>query len=275
MKKIIAVQGSPHKGNTFDRVERFGSALEALGGVRFEHIALKDLRIEPCRGCFMCFEKGKDACPIRDDKPELDRKLEEADGVVFATPVYSMHISYLLKRFVDRFAYNFHRPPFFGKHAVGLAVTAGIGLDEALKYIRMFAGTWGFEYQGDLRYIAAPRGTRLAEIPPFSREKDRTRETALRLHRAVTDNPPRKLTKNDYLHFHAMRTVYGRLKEQSPTDYAFWKEKGWLDPRNRWFISHVRGNVLKSVFPRLMARLMARQMDRNAARKADSSGNES
>lgn len=266
MKKILAIQGSPHRGNTFDRVERFGRALEDLGGVEFEHAALRDLRIEPCRGCFLCFEKGRETCPLKDAKPELDRKLAEADGVVFATPVYSMHISYLLKRFVDRSATHFHRPPFFGKKAVGLAVTAGIGLDDALKYIRMFAGTWGFEYLGDLRYIDSPRGTRLGELPPLSREKDRTDEMARRLHLAVTEDPPRRLTKNDYLHFHAMRTVYSRLKEHSPIDYAFWKENGWLEPQTRWFSPHVRGNVLKSLFPRTLARFMGWKMDRNAAR---------
>jgi len=41
--KVVAIQGSPHRGNTHDRVERFARALTDLGDVEFEHVALKDI----------------------------------------------------------------------------------------------------------------------------------------------------------------------------------------------------------------------------------------
>ena len=48
-----------------------------------------------------------------------------SDGVVFATPNYSFHVSGLMKLFVDRLAFNFHRPRFFGKTCTSI-VTQGI-----------------------------------------------------------------------------------------------------------------------------------------------------
>ena len=33
--KVVAIQGSPHRGNTYDRVERLGEALSELGDVEF------------------------------------------------------------------------------------------------------------------------------------------------------------------------------------------------------------------------------------------------
>jgi multimeric flavodoxin WrbA len=261
--KVIAVQGSPHRGNTHDRVEELGRALTDLGDVDFEHLALKDVDLAPCRGCFMCFTRGEDSCPLDDDRASIQRKLDQADGVVFATPVYSMHVSYLLKLFVDRFAFTFHRPRYFGKYAVGLAVTGGIGLAEALEYIRMFAGAWGFEYVGDLKYVDPPRNT---TMPRFVREKDRGREVARELHHRLRTKPVRRLTRDDHLMFHAMRAVYGRMEAYSPTDYAYWRDHGWLAPEARYFTEHARVGFFKSLYPRFVAWVMGRAMDREIAR---------
>jgi multimeric flavodoxin WrbA len=261
--KVVAVQGSPHKGNTYERVERFREAMAALGDVEFEHVPLCDVEIAPCRGCFMCFIRGRDACPLDDDKAEIERKLAEADGVVFASPVYSMSVSYLLKGFVDRCAYTFHRPRYFDKYAVGLAVAGGIGLKEALDYIEMFSGSWGFQYVGGLRYADPPRGTNL---PRFMPEKDRTEEVARRLHHLMRTKPPRRLSRNDHLFFHAMRTVYSRMEEYSPADYAYWKGKGWLEPGVRYFTEDARAGLLKSLYPRFVAWMMGRALDKQVPR---------
>jgi multimeric flavodoxin WrbA len=37
----------------------------------------------------------------------IAQKIEEADGVIFVSLAYSMHVPSLFKRFVDRFACNF------------------------------------------------------------------------------------------------------------------------------------------------------------------------
>lgn len=265
MAKILAIQGSPHRGNTYDRVERFGEALTSLGGIDFEHLPLKDMKLEACRGCHLCFDRGEDTCPAGDDKAEIGWKLDEADGVIFATPVYSMHISCLLKRFVDRFACLFHRQRYFDAFAIGLAVTGGVGLKEARGYIRMFAGAWGFRYLGDLRYVDVPRNTALV---PLMKEKDRTDEMARRFHRAVTKKPPHKLIANDYLHFHPLRAVYGRMEQFSPTDYTYWKKQGWLEKGISYFTPHAEGNILKSLYPRFPAWMLGRNIDKqNAGRR--------
>lgn len=269
--KVVVIEGSPHRGNTADRVERLGAALRQLGDVEFDHVSLRDVNLEPCRGCFMCFSKGEDACPLEDDRADIERKLLEADAVVFASPVYSMHISYLLKRFVDRFAYTFHRPRYFGKYAVGLAVTAGIGLKEALSYIKMFSGAWGFEYVGELRHVDPPRNSNL---PRLRSEPDRTEEMAQRLYDAVVARAPRRLSVSDHFHFHAMRAVYSRMEVFSPADYAYWEEQGWLSPGARYFTTHARAGLMKSIFPRFAAWMMGRGLDRATRREGASDGGE-
>jgi multimeric flavodoxin WrbA len=258
--RVLAIEASPHRGNTHDRVAAFGAALQRLGDVEFEHVSLRDIDLRPCAGCFVCFVKGEENCPLDDDLRSLAEKVEEADAVVFATPVYSMHVSYLMKMFVDRLAYTFHRPRYFGKYAVGIAVSGGIGLKETAEYVRMFAGTWGFEYVGDLLYADPPRGTR---FPRFVEQKDRTDEVAARLHELVRTKPPRRLSKDDHLMFHAMRAVYSRLEDRSPVDYRHWKDRGWLEPGARYFTENARVGFLKSIYPRFVAWMMSKALDRS------------
>lgn len=261
--KVVAVQGSPHTGNTYARVEQFAEALRSLGDVTFEHIRLKDAKLEPCRGCFACFSHGEDACPLKDDREAIEHKMFHADAVVFASPVYAMHISSLLKRFVDRLAYTFHRPRYFGRYALGLCVTGGIGLKPALQYIRMFSGAWGFEHIGSLRYIDPPRHS---AMPRLMKTKDRTRDMAGKLHELMRTKPARRLTSGDYLMFHMMRAVYKRMKPFAPVDHAYWQEQGWLASGARYFTEHARTGVLKSLYPRLAAWCMGRVIDKELAK---------
>jgi multimeric flavodoxin WrbA len=91
--KILAINGSPHEGNTSDKINQIKHFFSSYDDVDFEIINLKDMNILPCKGCFVCFMKGRNMCPFKDDREVIEQKMMNADGVIFATPVYSMHVS--------------------------------------------------------------------------------------------------------------------------------------------------------------------------------------
>jgi hypothetical protein len=64
----------------------------------------------------------------------------------------------------------------------------------------------------------------------------------------------------------AAAAVYSRLKEQTPTDNKYFRDKGWLDEKAKYFSGNVRGNVFKSLVARLMAGIMGRQIDKALSR---------
>lgn len=256
--KVTAIQASPHRGNTYRRVEQFKENLLQLGDFEFDHIELAKVNLGQCRGCFSCFLNGSESCPLLDDGPMLLKKLRSSQAVVFATPVYSMHVSYLMKTFVDRFAFLFHRPEFFGKHAVGIAVTGGVGLKEALKYISMFAGSWGFNWLDEVRYADPPLGVKL---PRFSEEKDRSGIAAARLASALLDERPLKPSFGSLMHFHMMRAVYARMADYLPRDHSYWQEKGWLDKGRKHFIPEARTGFFKPLVPTAAGLLMGVGID--------------
>jgi multimeric flavodoxin WrbA/putative sterol carrier protein len=59
-------------------------------------------RIEPCRGCFCCWEKTPGKCVIADDMETLLRKYREADMVMWTFPLYYFGIPSKIKAFMDR-----------------------------------------------------------------------------------------------------------------------------------------------------------------------------
>lgn len=101
MKKILIIQGDGRpKGNTRQLVDTFAQgAMEA--GHEVEIVSLNKIQVNGCLGCNAC-RYGK-PCIQKDGFNELVPKIEEADCIVFASPLLFWTISSKLKAFVERF----------------------------------------------------------------------------------------------------------------------------------------------------------------------------
>lgn len=103
-KKVIALMGSPRKnGNTDTLVkEVLRGAAEAGAETRLVHVA--ELNMKGCQGCYSCKqrERAGQGCILEDDMTPLYREIEEADVVVFGSPVYMSTMSAQLKLVLDR-----------------------------------------------------------------------------------------------------------------------------------------------------------------------------
>jgi len=231
-KKVLVIMGSPRKGNTFRACEELRGLIEMKLPVDFEYLWLKDADLAPCKGCLACFSLGEDHCPSHDDARIIERKMEDADAVVFATPVYGMSVSGQMKIFIDRLSYVFHRPRFFDKKAI-IITTAGIlGNDDVQKYLDMVARIWGFE-------VAGKAGTVTAE-PLSRRQTEQNRKEIARAAKefAAALNRPARRSPGlmDVLIFHGQRAAFSQLMGVSPADFRYWKEKGWLDSGVKYFV---------------------------------------
>ncbi len=99
-KKILILKGSPReRGNSAALAARVADGASAAGA-EVESIYLHGLDIRPCDGCDLCAEQG--GCVIEDDMQALYPKLEAADAIVLASPVYWFTISAQLKLCIDR-----------------------------------------------------------------------------------------------------------------------------------------------------------------------------
>jgi multimeric flavodoxin WrbA len=144
MKHVLALVGSPRRGNTLAAVEAISRVLKEEEEMDVEFIHLSDSKIGMCRGCFACLKKGIENCPIDDELPDILHRMMMADGIIFASPVYVMSVSGLMKNFFDRLASICHRPIFCDKYAMVVATVGAIGLSDTLKYMSSAVGSWQF-----------------------------------------------------------------------------------------------------------------------------------
>lgn len=64
--KILAICGSPRKGNTYSALK---TIQDSFPDIDFELLMLKDLHFELCKGCYACVLRGEEKCPTKDDMP--------------------------------------------------------------------------------------------------------------------------------------------------------------------------------------------------------------
>lgn len=99
-KKVLTIETSPRKhGNTEIMAERFLEGAKEAGH-ETERISLYDQNLQFCRGCLAC-QKTRE-CVIKDDVSVLLRKIQDADVLVFSTPIYFYEMTGQMKTLLDR-----------------------------------------------------------------------------------------------------------------------------------------------------------------------------
>ena len=100
MKKIVIVTSSPRKdGNSETLAKKFAEGAVSSGN-EVKLIKVRELELKFCTGCLFCQTHNK--CVLNDGMNALYSTFENADVLVFATPVYYYSVSGQLKTFLDR-----------------------------------------------------------------------------------------------------------------------------------------------------------------------------
>lgn len=100
-KNILVLTGSARRNGNSDRMaDAFIKGVLSVGHevTKFETARRK---IGGCKACKTCWSKGK-PCSFQDDFDELAPLLEEADVIVFCTPLYWFSFSTQIKAAIDR-----------------------------------------------------------------------------------------------------------------------------------------------------------------------------
>jgi multimeric flavodoxin WrbA len=133
---VLGLFGSPReKSNSRALME---AVLEgaAQAGAATRGLGLAGLGIQPCQACERC--RGKGRCErILDGMQELYPLIQEARGLVLATPVHNYNVSAVVKAFIDRlYCFYDFTPPRPGPWSSRLAgqgrraVTGAVGEQE-------------------------------------------------------------------------------------------------------------------------------------------------
>jgi multimeric flavodoxin WrbA len=98
--KVLSINGSRRKtGNTEHLIESILTPA-VKGGIQVETLFLGDYNIGACTGCEGCSSSWD--CVIKDDFAQIVKKIDEAKGIVLASPTYWYSVTSDMKRFIDR-----------------------------------------------------------------------------------------------------------------------------------------------------------------------------
>ena len=99
-KKVVVLSTSPRKNSNSEALAKAFARGAAEAGNDVEIIRMREKKVEFCRGCFACQKTGM--CLIKDDMAEIVPKMEQADVLAFATPIYYYAMSGQMKTLLDR-----------------------------------------------------------------------------------------------------------------------------------------------------------------------------
>jgi multimeric flavodoxin WrbA len=250
MRKVTAFVGTPSKKHTYKAVCQFLDNLQSRGDVESEIVVLTDYQVGTCRGCKVCIMKGEEFCPLKDDRDVLIGKMMASDGVVFACPNLSFQVSALMKIFLDRLGFVFHRPRFFGNAFTSIVSQGFYGGKKIVSYLDFVGKGWGFN---------TVKGTCFTALEPMKENEKR------KMDRALAKQSRRfyeRLAKPVYpvpslfwlMAFRGGRTNVRLQCAESDRDYTYYKEKGWLESG---YFYPVRLGVLKKAAGRLFDSMTA------------------
>jgi multimeric flavodoxin WrbA len=252
MKKVTAFVGTARRQHTHYAVRQFLENLQSRGDVEHEIVALTDYRLELCRGCKICFGRGEEFCPLKDDRDVLIGKMTASDGVVFATPNYSYQVSASMKLFLDRCGFVFHRPHFFGRTCTSIVAQGIYGGSKVVKYLDFVGMGLGFN---------VVKGSCTTALDPMNGKE---RERIDRIVKAHSRRFREALFKAQFpvppffkvWAFRAARTSMRVMLDEASRDFTYYRDKGWFEadyyyPTRLGLLTRATGSLVDSITARM------------------------
>jgi multimeric flavodoxin WrbA len=239
--KVLAINGSYRKnGNTARIIEMVSNQIREITSdqqkdFEFEIVNLGQQDIGNCRGCRVCFDRGEVKCPLKDDLLAIREKMQVADGLIVASPVYVNDVSGLLKNWIDRLAFVCHRPEFAGKHAYLIATVGQGPTSHALKTMNMALSTWGFSIVGQASF---KMGALMEKEQARKRFHSKTQEIARNFFKALDQDKLVSPSFVSLMTFRIQQDVWRRNPQPGTVDYAYWQSQGWIHPQRDYYTGH-------------------------------------
>ncbi|MEJ2272811.1 MAG: flavodoxin family protein [Candidatus Bathyarchaeota archaeon] len=204
-----------------------------------------------CTGCFACIPYGENKCPLKDSRTDIEKRILASDGIILVSPVYSMNVPWLMKNFMDRFAYTLHRPVFVNQKLMLLVTAGDVGLKETLKSLSNTLG--GIDLVAKLAVKTPPYKYRPKYEETITHAVEKASKKFYKSLKSGKQLPP---TFINVLWFQAFKIQSEKTKHYLPADYNFYKEK-------EYFFYETKVNSLKTFAAKLLVRLVLRGFEKN------------
>lgn len=259
MKIISLVSSYRTNGNTSRIVGLIENYLLSIAKTKeidleIERVQIAHCNINICRGCRVCFDKGEELCHLKDDLLAIRDKIREADGILAASPVYVEDVNGIMKNWIDRMAFNCHRPAFAGKVAYIVTTSGAVSSNHTINTIKNAFITWGISFVGHKKFRT---GAHMDFVEMQATYGDDCKKVA----RAFLDSVKRNLVPQPSLYsliaFKIQQLNWNKNNNSHDTlDYKYWQKNGWLEKDCNYYLPN-NTNILKVKFAHLIGKIVA------------------
>jgi len=120
---VLGISGTPRENGNSEILLSYALRPFEKQGWQVKHFRIRELNIEPCRGCDECRKTG--TCAIDDDMHQVYEAFRWCDAIIVSSPVYSRNICAQLMALLDRHYAVSEERPLEGKAGGAIAVGAG------------------------------------------------------------------------------------------------------------------------------------------------------
>ncbi len=221
--KILVIIGSLRKKNTYETVKKIEEYHKEDSDFKYEYLFLKDHDFKLCRGCYACISYGEDKCPLKDDRDLIINKIESSDGVILASPNYLMNVPWLMKNYIDRYAYTMHRPRYFNQYFM-ILITSGSyqGAIQASKSLELMAS--GGKIITKLKVFNSPG---MNEKKSLKQEKN-IKKAAMIFYKRLSHKINHRPSIAFLVWFSVFKASSNENRTYLPADYDFYKNKNYF-----------------------------------------------
>ena len=124
-KNVLILKGSPRKnGNSSVLADQVAQGARQKGA-EVSSFRIDEMNIRPCDACDFC-QDTNGICVIKDDMQTLYPKIQRADAIVIASPIYWFTITAQIKLCIDRwYAFEPIKSEVWPDKKIGIILTYG------------------------------------------------------------------------------------------------------------------------------------------------------
>lgn len=258
MRIISLISSYRTNGNTNRAISLIEKQLLSIADkeniiLEVEKIQLSIFDIKTCCGCRACFDKGEEKCPLKDELLVIWEKIHQADGILAASPVYVEDVNGIMKNWIDRMAFNCHRPAFAGKTVYIVTTSGGGSSNHAINTMKNAFTTWGINFAGSSKVRT---GELIDSVEMESRYSSEIKKAAEVLFKAVKNKSAQSPSLYSLIAFKVQQKYWQKSKQcQDTVDYKYWEKNKWLQRDCNYYIPN-KASFVKIKFARLIGSIV-------------------
>lgn len=193
--------------------------------IDYEVLTAGQVNINHCKGCWSCMKRGKCPQDKMDDMQSLKKKMEEANFIIWGSPVYTMQVTGQMKTFLDRLCSWYHMLKLAGKSGMVVTTTANSGMNEVKNYLKMMLQAVGVETVTDMgAYGTFPKTL----MYPDEAQREAQQKAQI-VYPYVTGEKTAQTNEDLEECFQIMKNKVTYGAKWLPSEHQYWKENGMLE----------------------------------------------